>query len=148
MVRGSGVFPLATTGREMNVARRKLVVNPRVRKIGDVIRGIVEIKIVVVHAVHEIAQVVDTGHRETTLDDIGMFEERVCSVIGAEGSAHGGDGNLRLAVVPDKGNDFFAQVRIELRLNVAAMERMSGLVVEALAVDGIDAVEFDAPCID
>src|SRR5258708_12830437 len=71
-----------------------------------------------------------------------MLEERVRRVICAEGHAHRGDTDLRLAIAPDKGHDFFAQVRIEDGLHIAAMKGMRGLVVEGKAVDGIDAEEF------
>src|SRR5712675_3565382 len=71
-----------------------------------------------------------------------MLEERVGGVICAEGHAHGGDADLRLATAPDEGHDFFAKVGIEDGLHVAAMKRVRGLVVERKAVDGIDAEEF------
>src|SRR5271165_6111171 len=73
-----------------------------------------------------------------------MFEESVGRVIGAERSAHGGDRDLRFAIVPDEGHDFLAKVGIENRLNVAAMKRVRFLVVKAEAIDGINCKEFDA----
>src|SRR6516164_4813337 len=69
-------------------------------------------------------------------------------MVGAERRTHGGNGKARLAVVPDERNDFLAQVGIENGLHVAAVKRMRCLVVEAEAVDGIDAVEFDTPGVD
>src|SRR5260370_42653295 len=78
-----------------------------------------------------------------------MFEERICGVIGAERCAHGGNGDsLRLAVVPDEGDNFLAQVRIEHRLDVAAMKGMRALVVEAEAVDGVDGVKLELAAVD
>ncbi len=72
-----------------------------------------------------------------------MFEQRIGGMIGTEGSAHGGYGNARrLAIVPNEGDDFLAQVGIEDRLHVAAMKRMRGLVVKAQAVDRIHAEKF------
>lgn len=148
-VGGAAILPRAGAGGDVNIARSKLAENPGIVKIGEVVDGIVEIKIVVVHAVHEIADVVDAGHGEATLDDVGMLEEGVCGVIGAEGGAHGGDGDaLALAVVPDEGNDFLAKVGIEDGLNIAAMERMCALVIKAEAVNGIDAKDFEFAAID
>lgn len=71
---GAAVFPLAGAGADVNVATGELLVNPRVAKIGEIVDGIVEIKVVVVETVHEIAEIVDAGHGEAALDDIGMFE--------------------------------------------------------------------------
>src|SRR6267142_6935155 len=128
----------------MNVARRKLLVNPRVGKIGDVVHGIVEIEIVVVHAVHEIAQIIDAGHGEAALDDVRMLEEQIGGVIRAERCTHRGDRRLRFAIVPDERNDFFAQIGIKHGLHVAAMKGVRTLVVETAPVDGVDGVKLDA----
>ena len=69
-------------------------------------------------------------------------------MIRAKRGAHRRDRDLRLAIAPDERDDFFAQIGIELRLDVAAMKGMRGLVVKALPVDGIDAIKFDAAGID
>lgn len=132
----------------MNIAGRELLVVPGIGKVGEVIDRIVEIEIVIVHAVHEILQIVDARHGETALEDVGMLEQRVGGVIRAKGSAHRGDGELRFAVVPDEGDDLLAKIRIENGLDIAAMERVRALIVEAEAVDGIDGEEFDAAGID
>src|SRR5262249_25668570 len=105
-------------------------------------------KIVVVHPVHEIAQVVDAGHSKATLDHIGMLKQRIRRMIPTERRAHRGDGHLRLAIAPDKRHDFFAKVRIEHGLHVAAMKGMRSLVVEAEPVDRVDGIKFDAPCVN
>src|SRR6266403_1116117 len=64
-------------------------------------------------------------------------------MVRAEGSAHGRDGDAwRLAVAPDEGNDFFAQVGVKNGLDVAAMKRMRVLVVKAESIDGVDGEEF------
>src|SRR6266404_5142537 len=147
-VRRPGVFPLPGAGGDMNVAGGKLLVYPGIAQVGEVVDGIVEIKIVVIHPVHEIFQVVHAGHSEAALDDVGMLEERVSRVIRAERHAHGRNANLRLATAPDERHDFFAQVRIEDGLHVAAMKRMRGFVVERKSVDGIDAEEFQFAGVD
>jgi len=145
---GCTLFPRASASDEMDVARIVLLEIPAIREVGKVIDGIVEIEIVVVHAVHEIPEVVDTGHGKATLEDIGMLEEGVGGVIGAEGSAHGRNGDARLAVIPDEGNNFFAQVGIENRLDVTAVKGVSTFVVEAETVNGVDGIELDAAGID
>ena len=53
-----------------------------------------------------------------------------------------------LAIVPDKGDDFLAQIGVEHGLHVAAMKRVRALVVEAVVVDGIDGEKFDAAGVD
>jgi hypothetical protein len=145
---GAAVLPGTGAGNQVDVARIVLLVIPAVGKIGKVIDGIVEVKIAVVHAIHEISEIVDAGHGKATLEYIGMLEESVGGVIGAEGSAHRGNADLRLAMTPDEGNNFFTQVGIENGLYVAAVKRVSALVVEAETVDGIDGIEFDAAGID
>ena len=145
---GAALFPLAGAGDEVDIAGGKLFVKPGIGKIGEVVDGIVEVEIVVVHAVHERAEIVDARHGEAALKDIGMTEEGVGGVIGAERRAHGGDGNARLAMIVDERNDFLGEVGIEYGLDVAAMEGMSTFVVEAESVDGIDGVELDAASVD
>src|SRR5882672_4928559 len=145
----SAVFPLARTGGDVNVARGDLFVEPGIAHIGEVIDGVVEIKIVVVHAVHEILHVVNAGHGKAALDDIRVLEQRICSMVRAEGSAHRGDDDAgRLAVVPDEGNDFFTQIRVKNGLDVAAMKRMRAFIVETEAIDGVDGEEFHSSGVD
>src|SRR5713226_3645476 len=147
-IRRARVFPLAGAGGNVNVAGGELLEHPRIAEVGQVIDGIVEVKVVVVHSVHEIFQVVDAGHGEAALDDVRMLEEGVGRVIRAERHAHGGDADLRLAIAPNERHDFFAQIRVEYGLHVAAMKGMRGLVVEREAVDGIDAEEFHFAGVD
>ena len=147
-VRGTAVFPLAGTGDEVDVAGGELIVEPGIGEIGEVVDGIVEVEIVVVHAIHEGAEIVDAGHGEAAFENVGMAEERVGGVIGTEGCAHGGNGNAGLAMVVNEGDNFLGEVGIEDGLDVAAMEGVRAFVVEAEAVDGIDGVELDAAGID
>src|SRR5713101_7347058 len=122
-VGGPAVLPRTRAGAEVNVATRDLLIEPGITGVRKVVNRIVEIKIVVVHAVHEIPHVVYAGHREATLDDARVLEEAVGGVVCAKGSAHRGDGNAwRLAIVPNERNNLFAQVRIENGLDVAAMK--------------------------
>src|SRR5712664_592005 len=129
----------------MNVTTCNLVIEPGIAGVREVVDGIVEIKIVVVHPVHEIPQVIDAGHRKATFDDVGVLEEAVRSVVRAKRSTHRGDRNaLCLTIVPNKWDDLFAQVRIKNDLDVTTMKRVRALVVKAVAVDGIQGEEFNS----
>src|SRR5208337_881442 len=145
---GGAIFPGTGAGDEVDVAGVVLLEIPAIGEVGEVIDGIVEVEIVVVHPVHEIPEIVDTGHGKATLKDVRMLEERVGGVIRAEGCAHSGNGDARLAVIPDEGDDLFAEVRIENGLDVAAVKRVSAFVIKAEAVDGVDGIKLDAAGID
>jgi hypothetical protein len=142
------MLPRTTAGDQVNVARGELVVIPGIREIGEVVDGIVEIEIIVVHPVHEILKIIDARHGETMFEDVGMFEKRIGGVIGTEGRTHGGDRDLGLAIIPDERNNLLAKIGIEGGLHVAAMKWMSAPVVETEAVNGIDAEQFDAAAVN
>src|SRR5260370_6422860 len=146
---GPTVLPRTGTSAEMNVATRDLLIEPGIAGVREIIDRIVEIKIVVVHAIHEIPQVVDAGHREAALDHLRVLEQAVRGVIRPKRSAHRRDRNaLRLTIIPDKGHDFFPQVGIKNRLDIAAVKRVRSLVVKTLPIDRIYAEKLDSPCID
>lgn len=91
---GGAVLPRAGAGDEVDVAGIELLVKPAIGKAGKIIDGIIEIKVVVVQAVHEIPEIVDAGHGETSFEYVGMFEKGVGGMIRTEGGTHGGNGNL------------------------------------------------------
>src|SRR5260370_17190188 len=98
---GATVLPRTGTSAEMNVATRDLLIEPGIGGIREVVDRIVEIKIVVVHAIHEIPQVVDAGHREAAPDDVRVLEEAVRGVVRAKRNAHRLDRNAScLTIVP------------------------------------------------
>src|SRR5260370_22016016 len=143
------VLPRTRGGAKVNITTCDLVIEPGIAGVRKVVNGVVEIKIVVVHPVHEIPQVVDAGHREAALDDVGVLEEGVRGVVRAKRSAHRGDGNaLRLAIVPYKRNDLVSQVGIENGLDVAAVKWVRALVVKAVSIDRIHGEEFDSSRVD
>src|SRR5271169_3079512 len=77
-----------------------------------------------------------------------MFEERICGMVGAEGRAHSGDGDARLATLPNQRHHFFSEIRIENGLDIAAMKWMCAFIVKAQAIDGVYAVDLNAADID
>src|SRR5271170_8197308 len=122
----------------MDIALGELTKNPRVRKICQIIYGIVEISVVVIHPAHKSSDIVNAGKREAAADHVGMLEQSIRGMVRAERCTHGGNRDAgRLAIVPDEGNHFLADVGVELRLHVAAMEWMRALVVEPGPVHGI-----------
>jgi hypothetical protein len=51
-------------------------------------------------------------------------------------------------VILNEGNDLLPEVGIENGLDIAAVKRMSALVVKAEAIDGVDRIKLDAASID
>src|ERR1700722_566121 len=148
-IRRPAVLPLTCAGADMDVARGQLSQDPWVVQVSQVIHGIVEIKIVVVHPIHEVSHVIHAGHRKAPLDHIGMLEKRVGRVIRAERRAHGRNGDSRtLAIVPNERNDFFSKVGVKNGLYVTPVKRMRAFIVKAEPVDGIDAEEFYFAAVD
>jgi len=142
-------FPRAVSSRDVNVALRELPQDVGIGNIREVIHGIIEVGVVVVHPIHEAFDVVHTGKREAAADRIGMLEQGICGMVGAEGGAHCGDRDARrLAIVVDERHHLVTHVSVKLRLHPAAMKRMSTLIVKAREVHGIDAEEFHAPAIN
>src|SRR5690242_16862668 len=92
-VGGPAILPRSRSRAEVNVTTCDLLVKRWIAGVRKVIDGVVEIKIVVVHAVHEIPEVVDARHRKAALDNIRVFEEAVRGVVRPKGSAHRRDGN-------------------------------------------------------
>src|SRR6476646_3395982 len=149
MIGRSGIFPLTSPGGKMDITGRKLLVQPGIGEIRNVVHRIVEIKIVVEHSVHKILQIVHAGQCEAAFDDGGMLDKRICGVIRAERSTHSGDADSRrLTVVPDKRYYLFAQVGIKHGLHIAAMKRVRTLIVKAEAIDGVDRIKLELPVVN
>src|SRR4029078_13053054 len=80
----AAVLPWTTAGYESDVATRVLMEIPWVTLVGDIVHGVIEIEIVIVHSIHGVSHVVDARERVTTLHAVGMLEESVSRVIGAK----------------------------------------------------------------
>src|SRR5205807_5458001 len=93
-----------------------------------------------------IAQIVNAGERVAALHVVGMLEEGVGRVIGAERCAVGGDRDARrLAHGVDEWEDFAGHVVVVLRLQPAAVKRMRAFVAERIALHAVDAEDSDSP---
>ena len=140
------VFPWATAGREVDVTTCVLMEKPGIVLVGHVVDRVIEVEVVVVHPVHRVAHVVNAGERVAALHVVGMFEEGVGCVIGAERCAVGGDGDARrLAHGVDEWEDFAGHVVVVLRLQPAAVKRMRAFVAERIALHAVDAEDSDSP---
>src|SRR5581483_8380656 len=83
-VSGPAVLPRTTAGHEPDVATRVLVEIPGITLVRHVVDRVIEIEVIVVHAVHGVPHVVEARQRVAALYVVGMFEECVSSVIGTE----------------------------------------------------------------
>ena len=141
----AAVFPRATAGGQVDVAAPVLLEEPGIILVCHVVDRVIEVKIVVVHPVHGIAQVVHSGEPVAALHVIGVFEEGVGRVEGSERCAISGDRDAgRLALGVDEGEDFAGNVVVVLRLEPAAMERVRVLVIERIALNSVDAEDPDS----
>ena len=146
LVGRAAVFPWATAGREMDVATPVLMEKPGIVLVGHIVDRIIEVEVVVVHPVHRVAHVVNAGERVAALHVVGMLEEGVGRVIGAERCAVGGDRDARrLAHGVDEWEDFAGHVVVVLRLQPAAVKRMRAFVAERIALHAVDAEDSDSP---
>ncbi len=133
----------------MDVTRRELLLNPRIVQVRQVVHGIVEVEVVVVHPVHETLEIVDPRERIAAFDHVRIAEQRVGGVVRAQRRAHRGDGDAgRLAIGVDERDDFVADVLVEHPLAPAAVERMRAAVQIRLVVVRTHAVHLDAAGID
>src|SRR5882757_7723522 len=80
----AAVLPRTAAGHQPDVATRVLLEKPGITLVGDIVDRIIEVEVVVVHSVHGIAQIVNAGKRVATLHPVGVLEERVGRVVGAE----------------------------------------------------------------
>ena len=144
-IRRPAVLPRTTASYQMDVATRVLMEIPRVTLVSHVVHRVIEIEVVVIHPVHGVSHVVDARERVTAFHVVGMLEECVGRVIGAERCAQRGNPDAwRLALGVDKGENLVRHVRVVLRLHPTAMEGVRSLVAERIALDSIDAEDPDA----
>ena len=142
----AAVLERAGSGGDVNVARRQMAEQPRIRDVGHVVDRVVEVEVVVVGAVHEAFHVVDAGKRVAAFDHVRVLEQGVGRVVRAERRPHRPDRRVcRPAMVTNERNDLVPDIGIVLPLHPAAMERVRALVRERVAVIDVDRERLDAP---
>ena len=130
-VRGPAVFPRATAGHEVDVATGVLKEIPWVTLVGHIVHGVIEVEVVIIHAVHGVPHVVDARERVAAFHVVGMLEESVGRVIGAERSAQRGNPDARrLALGIDERENFVSDIGVVLRLHPAPVKRVRSLVLK------------------
>ena len=140
------VLPRAAAGRELDVATPVLVQKPRVTLVGHVVFRVIEVEVVVVHPVHRILHGVDARERVAAFHMIGMLEEGVGRVIGAERRSQRGNRDARrLALGVDEWENFVRHIGIVLRLHPTPMEGVRSLVLERIVVHAVDGEDADSP---
>jgi hypothetical protein len=143
------ILPRTAAGYEVDVATRVLMEKPGVILVRHIVDRVVEVEIVVIHAVHGISQIVDARERVASLHVVGMLEESVGRVIGAERCTQRGDPDAgRLALGIDERENLVRHIVVVLRLQPAPMEGMRSLVIERIALHAVDAEDADSPLVD
>ena len=133
LIRRPAVLERTVPGDDTDVAARQILVHPGIAQVGEIVDGVVEIEVVVVHPTHRAAHVVDTRERKASLDRIGVFEERIRRVKRAERCAHRGHRDQALAVMVDERDHFLPDVGVVAAQHPAAMEGMRLLVEQPFA---------------
>jgi hypothetical protein len=140
------VLPWATAGHEADVATRVLMEKPGVTLVSHIVDRVIEVEVVVIHAVHGVPHVVDARERVAALHVVGMLEEGVGRVIGAERCAERGNRDARrLALGVDERENLVRHIGVVLRLHPAPVEGVRSLILERIAVHAVDAEDSDSP---
>src|SRR5437016_14120357 len=66
-VGGATVLPWATAGYEADVATGVLMEKPGITLVGDIVDRVIEVEVVVIHAVHRVAHVINARERVAAL---------------------------------------------------------------------------------
>ena len=120
---------------------------PMVADVGQVMRGDVEVAVVVVVAAEEVRGVEGSAHGEHTAEDVGMAEGDVEGVIAAEAGADGAE-VLSAVALADEGDYLLHAVLLVLHVTGDAPARFDVAVVPALGVDGVYAEELRVALVD
>ncbi len=125
------VLPRTTAGHEPDVATRVLMEKPRVILVGHIVDRVIEVEVVIIHAVHRIPQIIDARERVAALHVIRMLEQRVGRVISTERCAQRGNRDAgRLALGVDERENLVRHIGVVLRLHPAPVEGVRSLVLE------------------
>jgi len=143
------VLPRTAAGHQVDIATRVMMEIPGVTLVGHIVDRVVEVEVVVVHAVHGVSHIVDARERVATLHVIGMFQESVGRVISAERCAQRGNPDAwRLALGIDERENFVRHIGIVLRLHPTSMEGMRALVIKRIALHAVDAEDSNSALLD
>ncbi len=124
-----------------------VVEEPWVAQVRQVVRGQIEVAILVVVAVEKIRDVECARHGEQTGEDIWMAESDVGGVVAAEAAAQ--RNKMRVVILlTDERHDFVDEVVLVLHVAGDAPARRDVAVVPALHVDRVDAEELQVAAVD
>src|SRR5437870_3252523 len=138
----AGVIPFAGPENDVHV-----IEFPWVGHIRQIFVGAIEINVVVVIAVEEIADFEGTAQADEMTNRVCMPESDVSGVIGAETRAANADA-MSAAFAP-REIEYIAHDHIFIsELDAHAIGRMNAFVVETVEVNGVGAINGDAVVID
>jgi hypothetical protein len=145
----SAVLPRTTASHEPDVATRVLVEIPGITQVRHVVHRVIEVEVVVVHAVHRVPQIVDARKRVAALHVVGMFKEGVGRVIGAERCAQRGNPDAwRLTLGVYERENLVRHIGVVLRLHPTPVERVRSFVLKRIVVHAVDAEDSDSPLLE
>ncbi len=125
----------------------KAIEEPRIFEPGQVVRGQMEVAILVVVAVEKGGEVESAGHGEKSAEKAGMAQGDVHRVVAAEAAAKRQQARVAIFLA-DEGHHFVENIGLVVHVAGDAAARRDLAVVPALAIDGVDAKELKLAGVD
>jgi len=120
---------------------------PVVGQIGDEIRRIVEVAVVIVVTIQKLMDVECAAHADTVSYDVRMLQREINAMVPAEAAAR--HTQLRCLILPaEKRQEFVQQVALVLQMAHDPHSRMHALVVPAFGIDAIGAEHLELSPLD
>ncbi len=138
---------VAVAGAEHDAHAADLVEEPRVVQVGQVVDRVGEVAVVVEITVEERPDVERPAQAEAVADEVGVAQGEVDRVVAAEagaGQAHPAVAGLAHGV----GQDVVEDDILVGEVGPDAVGRVDGLVIPALLVDAVGAVDLDPAGVD
>ena len=129
------------TGGEHILVAPKTIEKPWIREAGQIVRGQMEVAIVVVIAVEKTGEVKCARQRDKSSKDLRVAQGDIDRVIAAETASKREKARVRV-LLADEWDDFVHNVFLILDVARDALARRRFAVVPAFVVDGVDAEEL------
>src|SRR5262249_51824905 len=101
--------------------------------VGDVVAGVIEVDVVVIVAVGELANVIKPAHTEGPAHAVRITQRKVDGMVGPKAGPRANNERIRVQLLGER-QDFIADIEIVLGVALGPLARGSALAVPALAV--------------